>query len=216
MEPISYYHASTGAYSSTNPFDTGTGAHAWGMLGTAALSQTVPPSANQYLKDLQKANGGWEWDIGFGTDTNSTALAVQALVASGEPTTSLVILDALTYLKSTQNIADGGFPYNPDGGWPGAENSDTNSTAYVVQALLAAGQDPTTGTWVVASSDPISYLLSMQLPDGSFEWQTGFGSDLLGTRQAIPALLGRSLLSAAADLDQSYVTYLPMTFKRFQ
>ena len=38
---------------------------------------------------------------------------------------------------------------------------------------------------------PISYLLSMQLEDGSFEWQPDTGADQSSTQQVIPALLGR-------------------------
>jgi len=35
-------------------------------------------------------------------------------------------------------------------------------------------------------------LLSLQLPDGSFEWQKGKGANPLATEQAISALLGRT------------------------
>jgi hypothetical protein len=208
-QPMAYYDPDTGEFSA-NSLD-----QAWAMLGTSALSQTVPVSAVQSLKDAQQANGGWEFGEGWGTDTNATALAGQALIASGEPTASPVIADALTYLKSTQNATDAGFPYNPDGGWPGAENSDTNSTAYVVQALLAAGEDPTTGTWVVNNTNPISYLLSMQQPDGHFLWQgTSDGPDLtFSTRQVIPALLNSPFPVRVADLDVCPIQYLPVVFK---
>ena len=39
---------------------------------------------------------------------------------------------------------------------------------------------------------PVAYLLSLQLPDGSFEWQKDLGSNLFATQQAIPALLQRA------------------------
>jgi len=170
----------------------------------------VPVTAVQYLRDAQQPNGGWEWQSGFGSDTNSTALAIQALVSSGESVTSSVIISALNYLKSAQND-DGGFTYDPNSTW--GTDSDTNSTAYVVQALLAAGQDPITGTWAVTSSNPISYLRSVQLPDGSLEWQKGYGSNQLATQQAVPALLGRPFPLKVADLSQCHGVFMPVILK---
>ena len=184
MKPVDHYNSTTGAFS-VNP-----AGHAWAMIGTAALSQTVPTSATQYLQDAQLAGGGWEWGTGWGADTNATALAIQALVVAGEPVTSTAVVSGLNYLDGAQND-DGGFPYNPTSPW--GTGSDTNSTAYVVQALLAA-ESLTDTRWMtytngVTPTNPISYLLDMQLPDGSFEWQKGFGANQLATQQVIPALL---------------------------
>lgn len=201
MQPAEFYSVTTGA------FAPGSGDQAMAMLGHQALSQTVPITANQYLKTMLQADGGWEWVPGLGSDTNSTALAIQALLANGEGVTSSVIVSGLNYLKSAQN-PDGGFTYDPLSQW--GTDSDTNSTSYVVQAILAAGQDPISGTWVVTNTNPISYLLSMQLSDGSFEWQPGYGSNLLATSQAIPALLGYSFPIRVADLRQCPGVYLPL------
>jgi hypothetical protein len=207
VDPMSYYHSGTGAYSSTNAYDTGTGPHTWGMLGTAALSQTVPPLAAEYLKGLQQSDGAWEWDFEIGTDTNTTALAIQALIAAGESPGSGIILDALDYLDGAQND-DGGFPNSL------TSPSDTNSTAYVVQALLAAGESPTDARWAkvtdgITPTSPISYLLGMQLADGSF----GPGDQAVSTRQAIPALLGRPFPLGVMELDQCATMYFPLILK---
>lgn len=195
MQPMDHYSPTAGMFS-TNPGD-----HAQAMIGAAALNRTVPVSAIQHLRSVQLPDGSWEWGTGWGADTNSTALAIQALVTAGEPVTSTAIVSALNYLANAQN-GDGGFPYDPNSPW--GTDSDTNSTAYVVQALWAAGEDPLTGTWTVTSSNPISFLLSMQLPNGSFEWQKGFGANQLATQQAIPALLYRPLLVKIAELNQCY------------
>jgi hypothetical protein len=215
LEPTSYYHPGTGAYSSTHPFDSGIGVHAWGVLGTAALSQAVPAQAVQFLKAAQQPGGGWEWDVGWGEDTNSTALAIQALAAAGEPVGSLTILSGLDYLDAAQND-DGGFPYSPTSPW--GTDSDANSTSYVVQALLAVGQSPAGARWItythgITPTNPISYLLSVQLADGSFEWQAGAGSNESATRQAIPALLGRPFPLQATDLASCPARYLPLVRK---
>ena len=123
-------------------------------------------------------------------------------------------MDALNYLQSTQNITDAGFPYDPDGGWPGAEDSDTNSTANVVQALLTAGEDPTAAPWVINNTNPISYLLGMQLVDGSFGYQKGDpGDKQSSTRQAIPALLGRPFPLSVMELDQCATIHFPLILK---
>ena len=194
-KPISYYDPISGTFSVDTLYQ------AWGILGTAALSETVPVSAVESLKDNQLPNGGWEWAVDMGADTNATALALQALIAAGEPVTSSSVVSGLAYLEDAQND-DGGFPYSPESQW--GTDSDTNSTAYVVQALFAAGEDPLTGTWTVTNSNPISYLLSMQLPDGSFEWQKDVGPNQLATQQAIPALLHRAYPMDAVDLESCY------------
>jgi hypothetical protein len=195
MRPSDYYDPVSGTFALDTLYQ------AWGMLGTSALSETIPPSATQYLKELQQPDGGWEWAIGQGTDTNSTALALQALIAAGEPATSSVITSGLNYLEDAQN-EDGGFPYSPDSPWGTA--SDANSTAYVVQALLATGQNPLTGTWTVSNTNPVSYLLNLQLPNGAFEWQAGAGADPFATRQVIPALLHQPFPLQAAAVQDCY------------
>jgi hypothetical protein len=46
--PHEYYNAATGQ------FDAGAGPQSWAMLGTTALSETIPLSATNYLKGLQQ------------------------------------------------------------------------------------------------------------------------------------------------------------------
>lgn len=208
LRPMDFYSPTSGVF--VGAYGAGSGTQAWAILGTRSLSQSVPVTAVQYLRNAQQLNGGWEWQAGFGSDTNSTALAIQALVSTGEPVTSSVIISGLAFLKSAQN-ADGGFTYDPTSPWGTA--SDTNSTAYVVQSLLAVGQDPITGTWAVTSSNPISYLLSMQLPDGSFEYQKGLGANLVATQQASPALLGRPFPLTVADLAQCHGVFMPVVLR---
>ncbi len=211
MKPMSYYSPTTGAYGSS-----GSAPHAWAMLGTVALSQPVPVTAVNYLKGMAQSNGAWEWSPGWGTDTNSTALAIQALIAAGEPITSSAIISAVNYLQAAQN-SDGGFPYDPNSAWGTA--SDTNSTAYVVQALQALKQNSLSGSanlgsFVLTDTQPISFLLGMQLADGSFEWQSGGGSNLVATQQAIPALLGKAFPLKIREVADSPVVYLPVVMKQ--
>jgi prenyltransferase beta subunit len=164
---------------------------------------------------MAQPNGGWEWSPGWGTDTNSTALAIQALIAAGEPITSSVIISAVNYLQAAQNT-DGGFPYDPNSAW--GTDSDANSTAYVVQALQAIKQNELIGSanfgaFVLTDTKAISFLLGMQLADGSFEWQSGGGSNLLATQQAIPALLRKAFPFKIRDVADSPAVYLPLVLK---
>lgn len=114
------------------------------------------------------------------------------------------MISALAFLDGAQN-ADGGFPYAPGPEAP----SDANSTGYVVQALIAAGEDPLGARWTVSGATPIDYLLTLQLPDGSFEWQPGTGANQLATQQVIPALLGRAHPALSAPLQVCPAVYLP-------
>ncbi len=204
--PLDYYDAGTGKFSTGSLF------HSWAMLGTHALSQTVPAKAVEYLQSLQKANGGWAWATTEGPDTNSTAVAIQALLVAGESVSATAVVSGLTYLDNAQINDDGGFPYDPNSSF--GKTSDTNSTAYVIQALLAAGEVPTSTRWTTGGgATPLSYLLNRQLPDGSFEWQAGQGTDLVATQQAIPALLGKSFPLQQSELNVCPTTFLPVLLK---
>ena len=201
--PADYYSPTLGTYSSHSGFN------AWGMLGTQSMSETLPSTAITQLKDSVKQDGGWEWNQGFGSDTNTTALVIETLISAGEPPTSTLILNALDYLKAAQND-DGGFPYDPDS--PYGTDSDTNSTAYVTQAIYAVGQDPITGTWVISGTNPIEFIQSMQLENGSFEWMPGYGENLLASAQSIPALLGLPYPLQQRIVDSCPTIFMPQVY----
>ena len=196
--PATYYDESIGAYSKHNGFN------AWAMLGALAAGDDVPAAAVQTLIDAQLPDGGWEWMETFGTDTNTTSLAIQALIGAGQSISSTEVIDGLAFLKSAQN-ADGGFGYDPASTF----GSDGNSTAYSIQAIWAAGQNPMGPDWTSAGEKtPVDFLLSMQLPDGSFEYLPDTGTNLLATQQAIPALLGNPYPNGSG-VDACDAFYLP-------
>lgn len=191
VKPSFHYSETLGAYAPDS------GPNAWAILGAAAVNEAIPASAINALKAQQQEDGGWEWQAGFGTDTNTTALAIQALVAAGEPVDSPTIAQALAFLAGAQQ-ENAGFVYDPKTPEYG---TDANSTAYVIQALLAAGEDPAGESWAKNGATPFDFLLSLQLPDGSFEWQPETGANLLATAQAVPALLGSSHPIAVRELE---------------
>jgi hypothetical protein len=202
-QPEAFYNSASGVYAD------GAGPQSWAILGSIALGDTVPAEAVQNLKYLVQSNHAWEWQSGFGTDTNTTALVIQALIASGEAADSTIIKDALDFLRTSQNLTDGGFTYSLDYG----TSSDANSTAYVVMAILASGQDPSTWTVSGGTADPFTYLLSLQNSDGGIEWQEGSGSNVLATQQTITALLGKYYPVAGGRLSQCPVKFFPLVNK---
>jgi len=190
---MSFYDPATGQFDATGNIWE----HTLAVMGLQAAWETVPPEAIAWLKAQQNADGGWGWAAGSDSDTNSTGLSLQTLIAAGEPSNSPVMVNALAYLEGQQN-SDGGFPWVKPSPWGTA--SDSNSTAIVTQGLLAAGANPASITWTRTLTEtdaitmtwntPYDRLLSFQTPAGAFEWQDGTGNDLLSTAQTIPALMG--------------------------
>lgn len=201
--PQGHYSPTLGAYSKQS------GPNAWAILGAVALSETVPTPAITYLQQQEQPSGGWEWAPGWGADTNATALALQALIATGEPISASAVVSGLAFLDAAQQT-DGGFAYDPA---PGAIG-DANSTSYVVQALIAAGDSPTGPRWTISNTNPISYLLNLQLPDGSLQWQPNTGTNLFATQQAIPALLGQPYPIGRHPVQSCLGIYLPVVAKQ--
>ena len=146
-------------------------------LISAGMDQgtTIIQQVKTHIKNEQETNGGWG-------DVDSTAAAVMALISSGENPGSEVIQDALDFMK-TEQTGDGGFR-----SW-GTTNSAT--TSWAVDAIVATGQDPTSSAWEKNGNNPIDYLLSLQQEDGSFNWSANQQlSPEWMTSYVIPALLG--------------------------
>lgn len=154
----------------------------WGLLGLAAAGEkTEKPAA--WLKSQQNEDGGYGWMPGAESDSDDTAAVVMALIAAGEPKNSPAVAKALDYLRKHQ-MDDGGFNYG------GSSSSNAASVAWVVQAVAAAGENP--AGWSKNGKDPVSYLLALQQPDGSFNWTPYTADNPCGmTARAVPALLGK-------------------------
>jgi hypothetical protein len=145
-----------------------------------------------------------------GPDTNSTALAVQGLEAQHalSPTGAASALKFLTRAED----ADAGWGYEPNSAAaPGS--TDPDSTALVLQALLALGASPSSAKFTKGSTDPVATLLSFQITSGPDSGGIAFpgisGADLLATYQATPALAG---VTVAYDLGTATVTHVGPNF----
>jgi hypothetical protein len=173
------YNSSTGEYGADKVFD-----HIMAILAVRGAGESPPAAAITFLKRQQQADGGWSFDNAnaFGTDTNTTALALVALVSTSS-LDGCTAARALSYLKAAQQPG-GGFP--AQAAFP---PSDPDSDAIVIEGLLAIGQDPTSSAWTKsADKNPLTDLLSFQQQDGSFTFP-GIGPDnLLATTQPLVAL----------------------------
>jgi hypothetical protein len=137
-----------------------------------------------YIKARQNGDGGWS-SFGVDSDARTTSLVIQAFIAAGEDKNSETIKKALDYLKTAQD-EDGGY-------------SNVITTSYAIQAFIAAGEE------LSNYSKTIDYLLSLQQPDGSFNYTTNMS--LFPPRMTIfpiPALCGEPYPMMIKTTNKSY------------
>jgi Putative Ig domain/Squalene-hopene cyclase C-terminal domain len=125
-----------------------------------------------------------------GPDTNSTSLAIQGLSAEGDLSGS-ALSKADEFLVHAQD-SDGGWGYEPNTtSTPGS--TDPDSTALVLQAILAMGYAPNQAPFN-RNANPISVLESFQTSSGTDQGAFNFpgvsGPNIIATYQAVPAVAG--------------------------
>lgn len=172
----------SGSYGVADPFK-----QAIAILGVAAVGGPVPEQALTWLDDKQDSDGSW--DDGFGTPANpdTTALVIMAQLAGGRLPENTAIQSAVEFLAHTQQ---------PEGWAYGSGLSPSaNSTALVIQALSALGEDwyTSAGPWSQNGRTPLQALSDFQNVSGAFQSDFGQGpfDDFYATVQAIPAMAGR-------------------------
>ena len=145
--PLSVPANRIGLYGSQDPSFDGTYRQSLALLALHAAGQTPAAAAVTWLLTQQCADGGFEsfrTDVSkpctapdsttfSGEDSNSTGIAVQALVALGKTAEATA---AIGWLGGHQNT-DGGWAYYPDG--VAGNASDANSTSLGLSAYSAAG-----------------------------------------------------------------------------
>jgi hypothetical protein len=188
------YQPDTGAYSSTARQDYSSGqasdlSQAWAILGLSLSGVTVPDEAITYLATSQGDDGSW----GMG-DPDTTALAMTALLSTQRVVAqSDSIQKAITFFHDTQA---------PSGGWKPSWDSDplnADSTGWILQALISAGEDLRGQSWTIDQNNPVDALQSLQKEDGSIG---GTYANPYSTAEAIIGLAGIPL----ADLGISPAT----------
>jgi hypothetical protein len=158
----------------------------------------VPTKAVSFLASKQQLDGGWEFSTGSGSDSNTTSLVLLALKSANALTADETV-NALKYLKTQQRADSGGFQYQTASY---VVDSDPSSDGLVIEALLAAGQDPTSIAWSVSDKNALSDLLSFQLTSGGDKGAFSFtrptaaspgSADAFSTTQPLVALASAHL-----------------------
>jgi hypothetical protein len=191
--------ANIGLFGSQDPTYDGVYRQSLAIIGLVATGHTPNAPAVNWLLAQQCADGSftaYRADLtkactAAAEDENSTALAIQALVALGKPTAT-----AIAALKHFQ-LADGGFYDNTAFG-PAA--SDANSTGLAESAFVAAGVDPSTIT-STGSKTADDYLRSIQIACSAtsgagaydFQGEATLHANDYATVQALLGELGKTL-----------------------
>jgi uncharacterized membrane protein len=163
---------------------------AFGILALHAAGEKSSSSritkAVTWLSGQATPSGGYGYTGRFGTaGVDDTAGVVQAFAAAGERT-SEAAKKAVTYLLGQQN-ADGGFSLRK------GDTSNAQSTAWAVQAFVAARQD-LAAVRVGQSRTPLAYLASLQAANGSIRYsRTSAQTPVWVTSYALMALRKRPL-----------------------
>ncbi len=168
------------------------------VFAIVALAPVAEPEAQEAIQEAtdwllteQNPDGGWNWqNKGKESEVDLTGAAIEALNAADRHGTAAQER-AIAFLHRSQR-PDGGFTE-----YPGKEfESNVASTAWGVQGLWAAGENPE--TWRTgsgqATEEPLDYMESLQQPDGHVRWKKS--SDLNGiwmTAYVAPAFAGQAL-----------------------
>jgi hypothetical protein len=145
------------------------------------------------IRAAQRTDGGWNFlgdQSNTDSDTDTTSLAVQALVAGGAAWNDTALQHALGFFAAQHQAS---------GAWQSFGADDANSTAVASLAVTAAGFDATSPCWrdsVVpnakgsAYADPIAWLRGEQGSDGRVASPNdSFGVNTFATSQSTEALL---------------------------
>ena len=190
--------ASAGVFGATSSANAFSQSLALLALISVKGSATAIHLAQANLASRQCTDGGWEYSLSTpcakadpktytGPDTNSTALAVMAIVAAG----GHFAHHPLTFFKSSQE-ADGSFGYYGVAG--DGQKGDPDSTGEVIQALIAldALNDPQfvrNGTTPEQALERFQYGCKSPVSErGEFSYD-GAPSQY-ATLQAVPAAAG--------------------------
>jgi energy-coupling factor transport system substrate-specific component len=143
----------------------------------AAAQRSGVAGAAAWLEHQQNGDGGFSFaSRGDPSDIDDTAAAAEALVAAGLRGTPLS--RARAYIEREQN-GDGGFPLQPGGG------SDSQSTAWAVQGLIAAG---------APVGRALAYLRARTAASGAVQYAAGVvQTPVWVTAEALAALARRPL-----------------------
>jgi hypothetical protein len=192
----------------------------YGALAKKLVCGAPPVAALASIRSGQQANGGWNFlgdSTGTDLDPDTTALAVEALVAGGADASDPSVAAALGFFAAHQQTT---------GAWQSFGTDDPNSTSLAVLAITAAGFDTDSSCWrdtaVPASSgtayaSPSAWLRSQQLTSPPADAgriaspNDGFGVNTFATSQTVEGLLRAWLPITRAASRTCEVPLTPVT-----
>lgn len=165
------------------------------IFGVLALHQAGAPQPIlrrivDYLRTHQHGDGGWTWNASPSApaDTDMTGSVVAAFCAAGVGTNDPDLQQAFALLHSLQDPATGGFIAPPESFGIGV---NTDTTAWVTSGLIQCGIDPQSPQWTTdQGKTPLDYLVSLQRPNGHFDWTEEFAGGPFETFGAVRPLGG--------------------------
>jgi hypothetical protein len=168
------------------------------VLGQALACGTPQADAVTAVRDAQQANGGWNFNgdpTGTDVDVDTTALAIQALVASGADATDPAVRAALAMFADNQQ---------PTGAWQSFGTDDPNSTSLGILGIAAAGYDVEAPCWRdtvdpakagTPYASPTAWIRTLQLASPPSDAgriaspNDSFGVNTFATSQSVEGLL---------------------------
>jgi hypothetical protein len=140
----------------------------WGVLALPRGER----AAVRYLLRRQRRSGGWSWAPNGAPDSNDTAAAIQALRWNG--VRGRPIRRGLAYIRRL-TVPNGGVRLTA------GREPDAQSTAWAIQAYVAAGARPPAAAF--------RFLASLRRPDGSYRYSRRYAvTPAVVTAQVLPAL----------------------------
>ena len=173
-------------------------------IAKKAAGGTVPTVTRNFIVNGQKANGSWDFmgsPTGSGTDVDTTALALEALVSAGLRSNNPTVAAGLAFLANAQQAS---------GAWQSYGSDDPNSTAMAIMAITGAGFQPTGACWrdtfapALAGqpyASPLTWLAAQKAGDGHIASPNdSWGVNTFATSQSIQAFR-RTWMPANAIFD---------------
>jgi hypothetical protein len=165
------------------------------IFGVLALHQAGAPrpilrQIVDYLRSQQHTDGGWSWNASPSApaDTDMTGSVVAAFCAAGVAVDDPDLQQAFALLHSLQDPATGGFIAPPESFGIGV---NTDTTSWVTSGLIQCGIDPQGPEWTTdQGKTPLDYLVSLQRPDGHFDWTDEFAGGAFETYDSVRPLGG--------------------------
>ena len=135
---------------------------AFGVLALSAAGAGRNRGSAAWLRGVQNGDGGWGFAPGAASDADSTGAALQALSAAGGSRAS--ISRGVAWLRGAQQP---GGAFNLAGG-----PVNSQSTAWAVQGLVAAGKAPS--KFRTGGRSGLDYLSSVQAADGHYRYSKAY------------------------------------------